>query len=183
MHSSPPPLQSLNRQELAQPRAGKQCLGLLKGWGGRLSGLCHCLHAAVFSPRKAANKSAISLGNAASKRRVSPLTGCSKPSTAACSAWRENAAQAATAAAGSAPTDSPVAVDDPIAPWRPAMYAATGAMKRSHPEDYRDRWEDAASLAAAREQLADMEKVIVNGRAAGGANGAPAAVVAKQRAQ
>jgi hypothetical protein len=90
--------------------------------------------------------------------------------------WLTAAANGTPAADAPAAADAPqAAADDPIAPWRPAMYAATGAMKRSHPEDYRDRWEDAASLAAARAQMAEMEERLVNGTGA--------AAVATQRVQ
>lgn len=63
-----------------------------------------------------------------------------------------------------------------LPPWRAAMYAATGASKRAHPEDYRDRWDDAASLAAATQHLREQEAALgpaVAAAAAAAAAGGP----------
>lgn len=40
--------------------------------------------------------------------------------------------------------------------WRPAMYGASRVNRSSHPEDYRDRWEDAAVVAAAEEEFKQL---------------------------
>jgi len=59
----------------------------------------------------------------------------------------------------------------PLSPWRASMYASTGSSKRSYPEDYRDRWEDAESLAAAEVELRELEGQVVAAAAAGAGRG------------
>ena len=59
------------------------------------------------------------------------------------------------------------------------MYAATGASKRAHPDDYRDRWDDADSLAAATADLSAREaRVAAELAAAAGGGGSGAATAA-----
>jgi hypothetical protein len=63
----------------------------------------------------------------------------------------------------------------PLPQWRPAMYASTGANKRLHPDDYRDRWDDAESLAVAQADLARLERLAVAGSGTAAAAAAAAA--------
>eukprot|EP00879_Flechtneria_rotunda_P030484 GHRR01033122.1.p1 GENE.GHRR01033122.1~~GHRR01033122.1.p1 ORF type:complete len:102 (+),score=33.34 GHRR01033122.1:417-722(+) len=44
--------------------------------------------------------------------------------------------------------------------WRQRMYMHTGANKRSHPEDYRDRWEDQDVVAVAEKELSELEQLL-----------------------
>ncbi|GBF91344.1 hypothetical protein Rsub_03664 [Raphidocelis subcapitata] len=64
------------------------------------------------------------------------------------------------------------------APWRAAMYKHTGESKRAHPEDYRDRWGDAAAAAEAAGELAGWEAAVLREAAARGGSGAAAAAAA-----
>jgi hypothetical protein len=68
--------------------------------------------------------------------------------------------------------------EPPLAPWRAAMYASTGANKREHPDDYRDRWDDAASAAEAAAQLAALEAAAAARARGGGAGTVQAAAAA-----
>lgn len=74
-----------------------------------------------------------------------------------------------TAAAAAARAAKEEEEEYAMKPWRAAMYSATGASKRAHPEDYRDRWEeeeDGGSLAAALEDLAAIEERVAAAEAA-----------------
>ena len=56
-----------------------------------------------------------------------------------------------------------------LPPWRASMYAANTANKRAHPDDYREHWDDEASLADAAHQMAQLEAgLAASGVAAGG---------------
>lgn len=48
----------------------------------------------------------------------------------------------------------------PLPSWRPAMYASTGLNKRLHPDDYRDRWDDADSAAQAEAEFAELRQSV-----------------------
>ncbi|WIA31017.1 hypothetical protein OEZ86_001056 [Tetradesmus obliquus] len=60
--------------------------------------------------------------------------------------------------------------------WRAAMYASTGVNKRAHPDDYRDRWDDASSAAAAEAELAVLTQQLKALHPAAAAAAAAAAV-------